>query len=414
VIRAQGWRLFRLAGIPIHIHPSWLVVLALASLLFQQQFAGNLVAGFCTALLLFVSVLLHELGHSLVAQQLGVKVNSITLFMLGGVASVERDPPTPMGAFAVAAAGPLVSFALALLLFLSIHPLSHGPQPLQVAAQIAEELAKLNLVLALFNLLPGLPLDGGQIIKALVWQFSGSREKGVRIATFSGQILAWTAILAGAYLFFKGGSLVSIWFMLLGWFGLGASRNQLQLLALQRALQQLQVKDAAGRRLRVLEPAASLRKLSEMRLANDSPRPDWVLLCDAGRWQGYIDDEPLKAIPVQRWDQERLGDHQKPLAELASIAENAPLWQAVLALEKSAQGRLLVLSPAGLPTATLERSDLSEAVLRRLSLRLPQQLLEQARRQGGYPLGLSLAPIAESVAALPEVRAASGQGSARG
>ena len=176
--------------------------------------------------------------------------------------------------------------------------------------------------------------------------------------------------------------------MLLGWFGLGASRNQLQLLALQRALQQLQVKDAAGRRLRVLEPAASLRKLSEMRLANDSPRPDWVLLCEAGRWQGYIDDEPLKAIPVQRWDQERLGDHQKPLAELASIAENAPLWQAVLALEKSAQGRLLVLSPAGLPTATLERSDLSEAVLRRLSLRLPQQLLEQARRQGGYPIGV--------------------------
>jgi len=157
-----------------------------------------------------------------------------------------------------------------------------------------------------------------------------------------------------------------------------------------------------------------LRQLSELRLASDSPRPDWVLLCEAGRWQGFIDDGPLKEIPVQNWDRERLGEHQRPLTELASIIESAPLWQAVLALESSSQGRLLVLSLAGLPMATLERSDLSEAVLRRLSLRLPQQLLEQARREGGYPLGLSLAPIAESVAGLPEVRAASGKGNSKG
>jgi Zn-dependent protease len=407
----QGWRLLRLAGIPIHIHPSWLVVLVLASLLFQQQFGGNFFAGFATAVLLFFSVLLHELGHSLVALRLGVKVNSITLFMLGGVASVERDPPTPMGALAVAAAGPLVSLLLALLLFFAIHPFAHA---MPLLGSVAQELAQLNLVLALFNLLPGLPLDGGQIIKALVWQLSGSREKGVRVASFSGQLLAWGAIFIGVYLFFKGGSFLSIWLVLLGWFGLGASSNQLQLLALQRALQQLQVKDAAGRRLRVLEPTDTLRRLSELRLSSDSPRPDWVLLCAAGRWQGFIDDRALKKIPVQNWNQERLGDHQRPLTDLASITESAPLWQAVLALETSAEGRLLVLSAAGLPMATLERPDLSEAVLRRLSLRLPQQLLEQARKQGGYPLGLSLAPIAESVAALPEVRAASGQSQRKG
>ena len=103
---AQGWRLFRLAGIPLYIHPSWLVVLAFASVVFQQQFQGNWLAGFGTALLLFVSVLLHELGHSLVALRLGVKVCSITLFMLGGVATVERDPPTAIGALLVAVAWP--------------------------------------------------------------------------------------------------------------------------------------------------------------------------------------------------------------------------------------------------------------------------------------------------------------------
>ena len=395
----QGWRLFRLAGIPLYIHPSWLVVLAFASLVFQQQFKGNLLAGLVTALLLFASVLLHELGHSLVSLRLGIKVRSITLFMLGGVATVERDPPTAIGALLVAAAGPLVSLILALLLALAIHPLSHL-QPL--LGEMAAELAQLNLVLALFNLLPGLPLDGGQILKALVWQFSGSRERGVRVATLSGRLLAWTAIVLGLMLFLRGGSFGSIWLVLLGWFGLGATRNQLQWLSLQRALQELQVQDAASRRLRVLAPEDNLRKLSQLRLASDSPRPDWVLICEAGRWRGFVDDAPLREIPVQRWDGERLEQHLRPLAELASIAASAPLWQAVLALESSPQGRLLVLSPAGLPVGTLERPEISEAVLRRLSVRLPQPLLEQARRQGSYPLGLSLISIAESVAALPE------------
>jgi Zn-dependent protease len=391
--------LFRLAGIPLYIHPSWLVVLAFASLVFQQQFKGNLLAGLVTALLLFASVLLHELGHSLVSLVLGIKVRSITLFMLGGVATVERDPPTAIGALLVAAAGPAVSLVLAFLLAIAIHPVSHL-QPL--LGEMAEELAQLNLALALFNLLPGLPLDGGQILKALVWQFSGSRERGVRVATLSGRLLAWMAIVLGLLLFLRGGSFGSIWLVLLGWFGLGATRNQLQWLSLQRALQELQVQDAASRRLRVLAPEDNLRKLSQLRLGSDSPRPDWVLICAGGRWRGFVDDAPLREIPVQRWDVERLDQHLRPLAELASIAASAPLWQAVLALESSPQGRLLVMSSAGLPVGTLERPEISEAVMRRLSVRLPQPLLEQARRQGSYPLGLSLTSIAESVAALPE------------
>jgi hypothetical protein len=108
---------------------------------------------------------------------------------------------------------------------------------------------------------------------------------------------------------------------------------------------------------------------------------------------------------------ERLEAHQRPLADLPAIAESAPLWQAVLALEQAPQARLLVLSAAGLPVGTLERPELSEAVLGRLALRLPQPLLEQARRQGTYPIGMALAPIAQSVASLPEVIAGKGSSS---
>ena len=406
--QGQGWKVMSLAGIPLYIHPSWLFVLVLATVLFSQQFDGNPAYGFLTALLLFLSVVLHELGHSLMSLRLGVKVRSITLFMLGGVASVERDPATPMGTLLVAAAGPAVSALLAFLLALAVHPLSHIQPPL---GEVALVLAQLNLLLALFNLLPGLPLDGGQIVKALVWQASGSREKGVRTATRCGQLLGWMGVVLGVFLFLRTGSFGGLWLLLLGWFALGASRNQLQLLALQRALQHLQVKDSVSRRLRVMEPGKTLRDLSQMRLSNDSPRPDWVLLCQGGRWKGFIDDQPLKQVPVQRWDVETLEQHQRPLTDLPSIAETAPLWRAVLALEESQQGRLLVLNPAGLPVGTLERPELSEAVMRRLSVRLPQPLLEQARRQGAYPLGLSLGPVAETVAALPEVMAANRSGS---
>ena len=404
----QGWQVFQLAGIPLFIHPSWLFVLVLATLLFQRQYQGNVLLGLITALLLFLSVVLHELGHALVSQRVGVKVRSITLFMLGGVATMERDPPTPRGALLVAAAGPAVSALLAVLLAAGVHPFSHV---LPALSQMAFFLASLNAFLALFNLLPGLPLDGGQILKALVWQSSGSREKGVRVATRSGQVLAWLAIGVGVYAFLRSGSFGGLWLVLIGWFFLGSARNQLQLLSLQRALQHLQVRDAVSRRLRVLEPSASLRKLSQLRLSSDTPRPDWVLLCEGGRWKGFIDDGALKQVPVQRWDLDTLAEHQRPLSDLPSIKETAPLWQAVLALEQAPQARLLVLNPAGLPVGTLERPELSEVVMGRLSVRLPQPMLEQARQQGVYPLGLSLAPIAETVAALPEVRAAHGQGS---
>jgi len=163
--QGQGWKVMSLAGIPLYIHPSWLFVLVLATVLFGQQFDGNPAYGFLTALLLFLPVVLHELGHSLMSLRLGVKVRSITLFMLGGVASVERDPSTPMGALLVAAAGPAVSAALAFLLAVAVHPLSHIQPAL---GEVALVLAQLNLLLALFNLLPGLPLDGGQIVKALL------------------------------------------------------------------------------------------------------------------------------------------------------------------------------------------------------------------------------------------------------
>jgi Zn-dependent protease len=409
----EGWQLLTIRGIPLRIHPSWFVILLLATAAFQQQYAQQLRdplgqtalwgLGLATALLLFVSVLLHELGHSLVALAQGVRVRSITLFLLGGVASVERECSTAIGALLVAAAGPAVSLVLGGALLAGTHQAAHLAPWL---GAMTRELGTLNLVLGLFNLLPGLPLDGGLIVKALVWQASGSQRRGIEVANACGRFLAYLAVGLGAVLVLNGRGVGGVWLMLLGWFGLGAARNQSQMLALQQSLNDLRVRDAAGRRFRVLEANGKLRDLSRLRLADTEAvgQGDWLLVTERGRWRGVIDDQPLQQLPVQRWDTDRIGDHLRPLSSLPAIGEAAPLWQAVQQLEDSGSNRLLVLSPAGLPSGTIDRPDLGEAVLRKLGLRLPAPLLEAARRHNTYPLGLALAPVVRAMVASGEAR----------
>ena len=406
----DGWQLMRIRGIPLRVHPSWFIILVLFTLVFQQDAALlpgasgspglSWLLGLATALLLFVSVLLHELGHSLVALREGVKVLSITLFLLGGVARVERECSTPMGSFRVAAAGPAVSFLLAGFLLASQHAAGHA-NPL--LGNLVERLGYLNLVLALFNLQPGLTLDGGLSLKALAWQFTGSQRRGIQVATATGRLLSLTAIMLGVYLFLRGGGFTALWLVMLGWFGMGASRSQTQTLALQQLLMRLTVGPASSKRFRVLEADQSLRSLSQMRLRGAESEtdlmPDWVLVCRSGRWIGYVTDQPLKDLSVQYWDRQTVGEHMRPLAELPSLQESDPLWKAVLALEQSEHGRLLVTGAAGLPSGTLDRSDVGEAVLKGLSLKLPAPLLEASRRRNDYPFGLPLLQAVTSMRA---------------
>lgn len=400
----------RIGGIPLRVHPSWFIILVLFTLAFQSEVAqlpeaqglvwASWLTGFLTALLLFVSVLLHELGHSVMAIREGVKVSSITLFLLGGVARVEKECPTPMGALRVAAAGPAVSLLLAAALLASMQA---AVQVNPLLGNLVAKLGWLNLILALFNLLPGLPLDGGLILKALVWQWTGSQRRGIQVATASGRFLSLLAMVIGFWLIFKGAVWPGLWLVMLGWFGMGASRSQTQTLALQQVLQNETVGKTASRRFRVVEADQPLRTLSQMRLGaveSDDPRlSDWVLVCRNGRWVGFITDQPLRDLPVQQWDRQTISDHLQPLELLPSIQQSSPLWKAVLALEQSDQGRLLVLGPAGLPDGTLDRSELGEAVLRGLAVKLPDAMLESSRRNNTYPLGLPLLQVVNSMQA---------------
>ena len=410
-IGLESWELMKIKGIPLKVHPSWFLILLLFTWTAQEQLVNvvdtplspffSWFLGLLTALLLFISVLLHELGHSFVALNEGVKVESITLFLLGGIARVERECNTAMGTLRVAAAGPLVSIFLAILLLNFVVPAFQGNL---ILANLLSQVGLLNLILALFNLIPGLPLDGGVILKALVWQLTGSQEKGIKVASASGRFIAIFAIIFGVWICIEGEGLNGLWLIMLGWFGLSSSRSQSQLINFQNILRDLKVKDANSRRFRVLEADSSLKRLSQLRIsAKDNKLTDWVLVCNSGRWIGYIDDKPLKELAVQYWDKHLISDYVKPLNELPSIGEKSPLWKAILELEKSKEGRLLVLNMAGLPSATLDRVDVGEAVLKKIGLNVPKSFLDTARSQNIYPLGISLPQVVESMLATGKV-----------
>ncbi len=398
----QSWELMRIKGIPLLVHPSWFLILILFTWTAEAQVSKASGAtlpvlyswslGFATALLLFLSVLLHELGHSFVAIHEGVKVRSITLFLLGGVAKVDKECPTPLGSFRVAAAGPLVSLILAVFLLRSVQS-AFEINPL--LANLLGQLGSLNLVLALFNLLPGLPLDGGVMLKAIVWYFTGSHRKGVQVATSTGRALSFLAIILGIWISIRGGGFNGLWLIMLGWFGLAASRSQSQMLALQHILNHIKVKDAFGRQYRVLEQDEPLSRLSEISFKSDQEEhiSQWVLVCNSGRWVGYITEKELKDLPVQYWDNHTISEFKKPLNELPSISEKSPLWQAVSALENSKEGRLLVFNLAGLPCGTLDRVDLGCAVLKAMGVNLPNQFIQAAKSQNIYPLGIAFPQV---------------------
>ena len=396
----------RIRGIPLKIHPSWFLVFVIFSWSAQEQVTRfsdsqlpvwfSWLIGFITSSLLFISVLLHELGHSFMAIHEGIKVSSITLFFLGGVANIEKECSTPLGTFRVAIAGPIVSLSLGIIFFISINYFSTiNPIYLNLLAQVGG----LNIILFLFNLLPVLPLDGGVILKSLVWNFTGSKRTGIKVAIKTGRILSLFGLFIGLFILLSGRGPLGLWLLILGWFGFISSRSQIQLLSLQKALCELKVSNACSRRYRVFEEDMPIRKLTEIRLPRNSEEsiPDWALICNSGRWVGYINEQILKDIPVQKWDKYSLGEFKKPLNELPSISDKEPLWKAVLKLEDTKEGRLLVFNPAGLPTGTLDRFNIGKLVLKKIGFNMPNELLISNKNKDAYPLGIALPKVVNTM-----------------
>ncbi len=394
-----GWRIGTLFGIPFYINSSWLIILVLFTAIQGEAFAVEWgkpllgwTAGLVMTLLLFACVLLHELGHSLTAQSQGIRVNSITLFVFGGVAAMERESKTPEGAFQVAIAGPVVSF----LLFIMLATLTHIIPSQTPAWVLANELSRINLVLAIFNLVPGLPLDGGQVLKALVWKITNNRLTGIRAAAKTGKVLGFLAVSGGLYLFFVANNSGLLWVAMLGWFCMRNAQVYDRLTDLQEALIKITVGDTMTRAFRVVDAQMTLRRFADEYLLELSPAQIYFAASD-GRYRGWVVTDDLRYIDRSQWETEILRRIVRPLEELVSVRETTPLLAAVELLETHNLPWISVFSNAGAVVGVLDKGDIVMAVAQKLNISISQAEIKRIKQEGTYPPGFHLGAVAKAM-----------------
>ncbi|NEO31913.1 MAG: site-2 protease family protein [Symploca sp. SIO3C6] len=368
-------RLGNLFGIPLYVHPSWFLVLGLMTFWYGGYLANlfpglmsplPLLLGLVAALLLFASVLAHELGHSLVAIRQGIEVKSITLFLFGGLASLEKESKTPAEAFWVAIAGPAVSLVLfALLRALSIGIGISGPLSVIVAM-----VATINLVLALFNLIPGLPLDGGNILKSLVWKITGNPYKGVVFASRVGQLVGWLGISFGLIPVLMLGRFDNIWLALMGWFLLQNAGMSAQSATIQNKLKGLTAEDAVIPNSPIVAADLSLREFANEYIIGKNQWRKFFVTDEEGQLLGEITVDEMRMIPTSDWPNTPVRKLMQPVDLSTTVQSDQSLLEVVTLLETGKLTQLPVVRNNGVLVGLLEKASIVSLLEKRAQAKL--------------------------------------------
>ncbi len=358
-------RVGNLFGIPFYINPSWFLVLGLVTLTYGGELASVFpqlqgitpwLLGLITALLLFASVLAHELGHSFVAISQGIKVNSITLFIFGGLASLEKESETPGEAFWIAIAGPAVSVLLCGL-FTAIQlttPISGA------LAAIITLLASINLVLALFNLIPGLPLDGGNILKSLVWKITDNPYKGIVFASRVGQAFGWFAVILGGLAVLGISPYGSFWTLLIGFFLLQNAGRSAQSGTIQNKLSGLTAADAVNPNSPVITADLTLRDFANDYVIGKDLWRKFLVIDEEGKLLGALQVDDLKTIPTSEWVTTTVSELIQPIDIATTVQSDESLLDVIMRIEKQNESQVPVIKENGVLLGLLEKSTIAE------------------------------------------------------
>ncbi|TVP77244.1 MAG: site-2 protease family protein [Gemmatimonadales bacterium] len=345
-----GIRAGSVAGIPITLDYSWFVIFFLV----LGTFAGavfpahapdlgrttHLLMGLAGAILFWVSLLLHELAHAFAARARGVGVEGITLFIFGGMARTTREATRPADEFFIAVVGPLASLALAVVGYgIGIGGPGLGiPESVTV---VAEYLGFLNLLLAVFNLFPGFPLDGGRILRAGLWQVTGSLRRATRLAALSGRFLGWAIIGLGIWSLLVGGGVIGgLWLIFIGWFLTHAARSSYQQLLLQQLFNPLVASDAMSPDPETVSPDLPL---PELVLEHFLRRPyNSFPVTEDGVIVGLVTLGHVKRLERKDWAGKVTGDVMTPLRDLALVAPETPMAEVLEIMREDGSRRVLV------------------------------------------------------------------------
>jgi Zn-dependent protease/CBS domain-containing protein len=346
-------KLGRIGGIEIGLHYSWFLIAALIAFSLAAHFhsirlgwSNYLIWGvsLVTAVLFFVALLLHELAHSLVAKSQGLNVRSITLFALGGVSQIETEAPDAKTEFWIAIVGPITSALVGIACLWAAH-LSGGTltnEAPSVVAPILLWLGYINLALAAFNMIPGYPLDGGRVLRSVLWWITGSGRRATRWASQVGQIVAFLFIIVGVYRFFVGANFGGLWLAFIGWFLMDAARSSYVQFGLFEGLQGRKVADLMAHDCPRVPSYLNLRDFVDEYLLPSTSRCYLVVVDRVV--VGLARAEDVRSIPRENWSQTSVQGIMQPLKSLRSVPPEMPATKAIELMHRENVSELPVIS----------------------------------------------------------------------
>lgn len=364
--------LFEIAGFAVKVDWSWAILAMLIAWSLAQGFFPSLYEGLPTAAYwwmgvagvigLFLSILLHELSHSVVARYYGLPIRGITLFIFGGVAELEEEPLSPRIEFRMAIAGPLLSVALAGLFYLAVL-LGQALGWAEAVVGVARYLATLNLILAVFNLIPAFPLDGGRVLRAYLWHRWRDMRRATRVAANAG--IGFSVVLMGiGILSVVSGDLgTGIWWILIGLFLRNAAMGSYYDLRTRQAIKGRTVRDFMSGSPIAVSPYLSIRQLAEDFVLRH--HHEFFPVVEAGRILGAISMREIKDLPRDRWDSTRVGDLMIGVSDANMVEARTDAMAALLLMQKRGASRVMVVD-GGILVGILSLKDL----LKQLSLQL--------------------------------------------
>ena len=373
-------KLGRIFGIRIGLHYSWVLIAVLIAFSLSELFhrtnpewsqAVVLGTAILTAVLFFVCILLHELGHSLVAQSRGIRVPSIVLFALGGISQMEGESPDAKTEFWMALAGPGVSFVIGLLCLAGAHyglgwagMMSPAPSP---AAALVGWLGYINIILGAFNLIPAYPLDGGRVFRAAAWWITHSIERATRLASSVGQVFGFLFILDGLWQFFHGQGFGGLWIAFIGWFLLDAARSSRIQVEITHALAGVKVRDVMERNCALVDASTNLQTLVDEHVLRTGQR--CFIVQKGGDMEGLITPADISRVERRMWPLTTVEHAMRPVAQMKVISPDAPVMQALETMARENINQLPVASNGHLE-GVLSRAHLLEILRTRSELKV--------------------------------------------
>jgi len=384
-----------IAGIRININYTWLIVLVLLTFSLATGWfpfaAPGLSAGayyllgFIAAILLFVSVLLHELAHSIVARARGLPVSSISLFIFGGVSNIEQEPRSPGVEFQMAIVGPVTSLILGGISWLLAQAVGGASRPVTA---VLLYLAVANVLLGLFNLIPGFPLDGGRVLRSIIWRASGSLRTATHWAARVGQVVAFLFIIWGVIQVFTGNLVGGIWIGFIGWFLLQAAQSANTQVMLESLLRGVTVRDVMRPIAAAVPPGLTLSQMVNSYMLPLGLRA--VPVTHDDQLAGLVTLADVRHVPREEWDQTPVGRVMIPLERLHAIGPNQSLNDVLPLMAHQDVNQLPVLAADGRLLGMVTR----EAIVHFLEVRRGLGVDEAERRAGARLPGAPVPPAA--------------------